>query len=114
MAEEKKIIIDEDWKKQVQEEREEAEPSENKKQPLPEQSFALFISAIATQAFIQLGEIDNLVTGKNEQNLDQAKYTIDTLKILEEKTKGNLTDDEKKYMDNLLYDLRTRYVQKVK
>lgn len=107
---EEKIVDDE----KTQEKGETPGDSTNKKQELPKASFILLLSGIATQAYIQLGEVDNPLTKKNEQNIEQAKYTIDTLLVLEEKTKGNLSADEKKYLENILNDLRTRYINKAK
>ena len=116
MAEEKKKV-DEEWKQKVQESKEEvaeeAEAAEEEPMsgPLPEPSFSLLVSGLASQVFISLGEVENPGTKKKEKNLDQAKYTIDMLNILEEKTKGNLASNEKQLLDSLLYDLRMRYVR---
>lgn len=112
MEEGKKIIVDEDWKKQVEDEKRHEEPEE--KEGVSEPSFTMFISSLATQTLIHLGDIDNPISKKNEKNLDQAKYMIDILQIINDKTKGNLTDEEKRYMDTLLYDLRMRYLQNLK
>ena len=84
------------------------------KQQIPEASFSLFISSLATQTLINLGEMKSPFNKKKELDLDQAKFTLDTLQIIKDKTEGNLTDDETKYLDTLLYDLRTRYVEKAK
>lgn len=111
MAEEKKAV-DEEWKKQVQQEKE--REAEKKPPPLPEPSFTLFVSSLATQALIALGQIENPVTRKREKNLEQARYTIDTLKIIEEKTRGNLTKEEEKYLQGVLYDLRMSYIASTK
>jgi len=81
---------------------------------IPEASFSLFMSSLVTQALISLGEVKNPFSEKSEQNLDQAKFTIDTLEIIREKTKGNLTKDETKLLDTALYDLRMRYIEKSK
>ncbi len=81
---------------------------------IPDASFSLFVSSLVTQALISLGEVDNPFSKAKEQNIDQAKFTIDTLQIIKEKTSGNLTDDEKKLLDTALYDLRMRYVEKSK
>ncbi len=109
--------VDEEWKKEVQEEKEKTgeEKQVNKTKPqIPEASFSLFISSLATQTLINLGEIENPLNKKKEQDLDQAKFTIDTLQIIKDKTKGNLTDDETNYLDTMLYDLRMRYIEKNK
>jgi len=104
--------VDEEWKKQAQTEKEQTEEQEGDSSlpPLPPVSFAVFVNSLAVQALIALGEIDNPITKKKERDLDQAKYTIDTLGMLEEKTKGNLTPEEEKLLNQILYDVRMRYV----
>lgn len=111
MAEERDKIVDEEWKKHVQEEKE--MEAEEEAPPLPEASFILFISSLATQALIALGEIENPVTRTKEKNLAQAKFTIDTIGIIEEKTRGNLTPEEKRYLEGVLYDLKMSYVNSI-
>ncbi len=112
-----KIIVDEDWKTSIQEEKEKdtvKQPAQETKQQIPEASFNLFISSLATQTLINLGEMKSPFNKKKELDLDQAKFTLDTLQIIKDKTKGNLADDETKYLDTLLYDLRMRYIEKSK
>ena len=109
MPEEKKIV-DEDWKKQVQHEREEETGKGEKHPPIPPPSFILFVSGLATQTLISLGQFENPITKKTEKNLDQARYTIDTLSMIKEKTEGNLTEEERKYLEDVLYDLRMSYI----
>jgi len=60
---------------------------------------------------MHLGVIDDPATGKTVKNLPIAKQTIDILVMLEEKTQGNLTEDEAKMLKNILYDLRMIYVK---
>ena len=79
--------------------------------PLPEPSLKTFVSGMAGQVLVNLGAVPNPVTGKPEVSLEQAKYSIDLLQILQDKTKGNLTDEEDKLMRTILYDLRMRYVE---
>ena len=79
--------------------------------PLPEINFTNFLLSLSTSVLIQLGEVQDPMTNQNEKNLPIAKQTIDLLGILREKTKGNLTPDEEKLFENLLYDLRMRYVR---
>ena len=81
---------------------------------IPEASFSLFASSLVTQALISLGEVENPFSKTKNHNLDQAKFTIDTLQIIKDKTSGNLTDDETKLLETALYDLRMRYVEKSK
>lgn len=78
---------------------------------LPEINFATFILSMSGSAMFHLGDIPNPETGKTEKNLPLSKQSIDILEMLKEKTKGNLTPDEEKLIDNVLYDLRMRYVQ---
>jgi hypothetical protein len=113
---EKKIIIDEDWKSQVQVEKERSASPDRAKDPphrppLPPASIAFLFSTLATQAFVALGLLPNPVTEKAETDHDQAKHFIDMLGVLEEKTRGNLSPDEKKHLDALLFDLRMQFVE---
>ena len=80
---------------------------------MPEVTFSAFVMSLNTAALFHLGEISDPATGQKQQDLVLAKHTIDTLKLLEEKTKGNLTDEEKDILENSLYDLKMRYVAKV-
>ena len=77
-----------------------------------EPSFSMFVSSLSMQALIFLGEIDNPITHKKEENLNQAKYIIDTIAMLKEKTHGNLTGNEANILDNVLYELRMKYTAK--
>jgi hypothetical protein len=76
---------------------------------LPEPSFATLVQSILTQVLFYLGDIATR-GGEPMVNLDLAKHHIDTLNILEDKTKGNLSDDEKRLLDAALYESRMRYV----
>jgi hypothetical protein len=96
---------------QKSEQHEEQKPEDQGETPLPEINFANFIFSLSTSALIQLGEIPDPVTNKSSKNLPMAKQTIDILGILQEKTKGNLTDDEGALIQNILYDLRMRFVK---
>ncbi len=82
--------------------------------PLPEMDFSSFIFSLSTSALLHLGEMPDPLTQKTEKNLLLAKQTIDILGMLKEKTRGNLTGDEEKLMDNILTDLRWRYVREAK
>jgi hypothetical protein len=87
-------------------------PEEEKEEfQLPEINFATFIFSLNSSALIQLGIIEDPATGKKGKNLALAKQTIDVLGMLEEKTRGNLTEDEAIMMKNILYDLRILYVK---
>ena len=82
--------------------------------PLPPANFLMFVSSLATQAMVHLGAIPDPVTGQTAEDLDHAKYMIDLLDLLQEKTKGNLDDQEAQTLKSVLYDLRMTYVQKTK
>lgn len=84
-----------------------------KEEPLPEITFSSLIFSLSTSALIQLGEIEDPVTKKRDKNLPLAKQTIDLIGMLKEKTKGNLTPEEERLIDNILFDLRMRYVKAV-
>ena len=79
---------------------------------LPKVDFEAFIYSLFTTAMLHLGEVPDPDTGKPSVNLPFAKHTIDTLAMLEEKTKGNLTDGEAKELDEFLAHLRLLYVKK--
>ncbi len=78
---------------------------------LPKPDFSGFLISLGTSAFYHLGLVADPETGKPAApNLQLARQAIDTLELLDEKTRGNLTDDEVKLLRNLLTDLRMRFV----
>jgi len=79
--------------------------------PLPEITFPSLLLSLSTSALIQLGEIQDPISKETVKNLPLAKQTIDLIGMLKEKTKGNLTAEEEKFMDNILFDLKMRYVK---
>ena len=78
---------------------------------LPEINFPTFIFSLNSSALMQLGLIEDPSTGNKVKNLALAKQTIDILGMLEEKTRGNLANDEENMIKNILYDLRMIYVK---
>lgn len=78
---------------------------------LPKIDFSTFVLSMNSSVLVQLGLIDDPASGRKTKNLPLAKQTIDMLAMLEEKTKGNLTDDEEKILTNILYELRMLYVK---
>jgi hypothetical protein len=119
---EKKIIVDEDWKQQAQKEKEilaaqeEAEKKEKQQEqqtrgPLPEGNLAALISMLATQALFALGLLQIKGQEERKPDLELAKYNIDMLQVLEDKTKGNLTKEEEAVLANTLSELRMGYVK---
>jgi hypothetical protein len=87
------------------------EPSE---MPAFEADFATFVYSLNTQALLFLGKIPNPMTGKYERDVNMAKYLIDTIDMLSKKTVGNLDENEKKLVENILYDLRMAYISEKK
>ena len=91
------------------------EPSETKpseKQPqFPQINFPTFVVSLNASALLHLGAIEDPTTGQKTKNLPMAKQTIDILSMLEEKTAGNLSNEEKNLLKNILYDLRLMYVK---
>jgi hypothetical protein len=136
MAEEQPSLhIDADWKKQAQDEKRKLAEQEQKKaaeaaatapppgaagrrpgaaggrgaREMPPASLATLVNALLTQALFYLGELAPQ-GGEPAVNLDMAKHQIDTLNLLEDKTRGNLTEEESKILDTALYEARMRYV----
>lgn len=120
--EQPKIQVDGDWKAQAQAEKEQM-AAKSKEEPkagggagagpgrLPPASFETLLSTLATQALFAMGAIPDPATGQRVQHLDLARHHIDMLGVLEEKTKGNLTEDEAALMSSTSYELRSRYIQ---
>ena len=113
---EKKIIIDDDWKKEAKKEKEtlaaQEETSEQKHRgPLPHGDFAALISMLVTQAFFAMGALKFEGQQDKEPDLELAKYNIDMLETLQEKTKGNLTPQEETVLKNTLAQVRMAYVK---
>ena len=121
---EKKIIIDEDWKTQAQKEKEQLKNKEKiekeekqedqakpAQQPLPKGDISTLISMLATQAMFAMGFIRTEKDKEPTVDLNMAKFNIDLLETLEEKTKGNLSDDEQKMLTDAVSQLRMGYVK---
>jgi hypothetical protein len=100
--------VDESWKQSV--EKEKGEPKQDGAFVPPEPDFKFFITTLTLQASIALGHMANPATQKTEKDPTQAKFLIDTLGMLQEKTKGNLTPEETDLLENLLYELRVAYL----
>ena len=79
--------------------------------PLPEVNFSMFILSLNTSVLVHLGEIPQFGSDKKEKDMPLAKHTIDTLAMLQEKTEGNLSKEEKGLLDHLLFDLRMKFVK---
>ena len=85
------------------------EPQDENQNPL-EVNFINYISSLIFQTMIFLGELPNPITNETEKNFNQAKFLIDTLLMMREKTKGNLTKNEEDLLNNSIYELQMRYV----
>ena len=104
--------IDQDWKETAEKEKEGLQ--KDGKFVLPQPDFSFFVTTLALQASVAMGIMENPTDGKKEENLTQARFLIDSLVLLREKTKGNLTPDEEKLLENVLYELRMSYIGKTK
>ena len=103
------------------EEKTEAETKEADKKPdatdqepplqFPEINFATFVASLNASALLQLGVIEDPTTGTKNKNLPMAKQTIDILSMMQQKTAGNLSEEEENLLKNILYDLRLMYVK---
>jgi hypothetical protein len=82
--------------------------------PLPEINFSTFVISLSTQALMHLGEIASPLSGKVETDVPVAKQMVDILGMLREKTKGNLNSGEERLLEDILFDLRMKYVEAVK
>ncbi|MFA5337346.1 MAG: DUF1844 domain-containing protein [Candidatus Omnitrophota bacterium] len=108
MSEEIRKKVDEEWKTNAEKEKKEAH---EKHEAYHEPNFRLFLSSLSMQAMIALGRLENPVSGKTDKNLEQARFLVDTIGILKEKTKGNLNPEEEKLLDDSLFSLRMMYVE---
>ena len=111
MDEANKKKVDDSWKERAEKEKEEAKNSPQEETTLPPVDFKFFITTLGLQASIAMGYIPNPVTQEKENDPKQAKLIIDTLGMLQEKTKGNLNKEEQEHLENILYELRMVYVQ---
>jgi hypothetical protein len=78
---------------------------------LPEANFMNFILSLSTTAMFHFGDFPDPASGQAKKNLAAAKHTIDTIAMIETKTRGNLDSNEKSMLDAVLFELRMRYVK---
>lgn len=78
---------------------------------MPEVTFTAFVMSMNTSALFHLGEISDPASGEKNQDMVLAQHSIDILALLEQKTRGNLTDEEQDLLKHVLYDLKMRYVR---
>jgi len=113
--------IDESWKNSVDSEKvhifgqdSEGEPASVEPEDADqdeELNFSNYAASLGFQALISMGEMPNPVTQEVEKNLSQSKFLIDTLVLLREKTKGNLTDQEDKLLNGSIYELQMKFIE---
>jgi len=94
-----------------EETRKKAPVEETEGMPLPEVNFNSLIFSLSSSALINLGEIADPHTGQTHKDLALAKHSIDTIAMLQDKTKGNLNAEDQRFLDTILADLRWRYVK---
>ncbi|MBI4711790.1 MAG: DUF1844 domain-containing protein [Planctomycetes bacterium] len=119
MVDEKKV--DEGWKQQARAEKERlakeptasasAGASADEEEGMAEPDFNTFVASMAAQTLMALGQMEHPATRKKEVNIPHAKYTIDILTMLKEKTKGNLTPEEAQSLEQTLYNLQMLFVK---
>lgn len=126
-ADQPKIIIDDDWKAQAQAEKAKLTEQEQAKQAAPAAGeapaggpeaaqggpigFTDLVQVLASQALMYMGAVPDPQTGKAMVSPPMAKAHIDMLGVIEDKTKGNLSDEESKLLTGILYELRMQYVE---
>ena len=115
---EPKIIVDEDWKAQVEKEKEALQQTESEpageaagnEMPIPEASFEVLLATLASQAMAMMGLFPG-PSGVPETNFPLSKHFIDIIAVIQEKTAGNLTDEESTLITDNLHQLRMAYVE---
>jgi hypothetical protein len=78
---------------------------------IPQATFLNFLGGFASQALMQLGAIPHPLTGERTPNLAYARYTLQVLEVLRDKTAGNRTQEEDRYLEGVLTDLRRRLAE---
>jgi hypothetical protein len=117
-----KIHVDDDWKAQAQAEKKRLADQDKqakaggegqgaRRGQMPEANFETLISTMATQAMFAMGLIPDPASGQRMQHLDLARHHIDMLTVLEDKTKGNLSEEESAMLSQTAYELRQQYIQ---
>ncbi len=88
--------------------------AERSSTPLPEVNFTSLIFSLSSSALMHLGEMPDPQSGNSTLDLPLAKHAIDTIAMLKDKTQGNLSEEEQKFTETVLTDLRWRYVKAAK
>lgn len=110
---EKRLIVDDDWKAEARREKErlaEQTRAAGSAAPLAGPTFAELVNLVAMQALVALGMVSGPAGERIPPNLEAAKHFIDLLQLLEDKTRNNLTEDEQRLLQQVLYELRLQFV----
>ena len=115
MAMEKKRV-DEEWKKQAEAEKDKigrkfSEAKDSAEQKLPPANFPGLVNLLMSQALVTMGELKGADGEVAERNLELARYSIDLLAVVEERTKGNLSEEEAKFLSDVLHQLRVQFME---
>ncbi len=115
-----KIQVDDDWKNEMKAEKEKLseKPSEEtaeadtpkQRGELPPASFLTLVNSLIMQILMAMGGMEDPESKKRVVDLNLARFHIDTLGVLQDKTKGNLTDEENKLLDGALHELRMKFL----
>lgn len=106
--------VDESWKSDIKKEKEKLKDSgekPSKEREMPEADFRSFVTGLIMQGLMFMGEIPDPVSRKKTRNLPQAKYMIDILMMLREKTAGNLIGEEQEILEGALHELQMKFVK---
>ena len=109
-----KIIVDSDWKEEAAKEKEQLDEQTKETghaRGMPEPSLTEIVNLLMMQAVVGLGGMKSPTGESFGPDLTAAKHFIDLLGVLQDKTKGNLTDEEKNALDAVVYEMRMRYVE---
>jgi hypothetical protein len=87
--------------------------AKNESEKKDEFHFIQLVLMFQTAAIQQMGKLQNPLTKKIERDLDQARFSIDMLEMIQNKTKNNLSENEKKFLEHTLFELRMNYVDEM-
>ncbi len=107
-TEKEKQNLEQAWQEQIEKEKQESKDQGN---TFRKPNFVLLVSSLSMQAMIAMGKIKSPLSEKKEKNLEQARFLIETLPILQEKTQDNLTDQERVFLEDSIYHLRENYLK---
>jgi hypothetical protein len=110
---EPKIIVDDDWKSQVEREKQQQESAATGpagEQPYPEATFELLVTTVSMQAMSAMGLLGGPGGAAHPPDLGMARHLIDLLGVIDAKTKGNLTTEEAAMLEQMLHQLRMLYL----